>query len=76
MLSELTRSPETLVKKIVEKNPQRIFDKLSQRMDKEIEAGRIKDIPVVDFGMNVLALSVFPFLLSGFIREIANKSKK
>jgi len=61
MLSELTRSPETLVKKIVEKNPQRIFDKLSQRMDKEIEAGRIKDIPVVDFGMNVLALSVFPF---------------
>lgn len=45
-------------------------------MDKEIEAGRIKDIPVVDFGMNVLALSVFPFLLSGFIREIANKSKK
>lgn len=74
ILNELNQSPDTLAKKIIEKNPQRIFHKLSERMEIEIEKGTIRDIPVVDLGLNILSLCVFPFIFSGFATNIANKS--
>lgn len=75
ILNEINHSPDTLVNKIISKNPQKIFSKLTEKMEEEISKGTIKDIPVIDFGLNVLSLCVFPFIFSGFATRIANKSR-
>jgi Transcriptional regulator len=75
ILNEINHSPDTIVYKIAKKNPQKIFSKLTERMEEEIKRGTIRDIPVIDFGLNVLALCVFPFLFTGFATRIAYKSE-
>ncbi|HNY21569.1 MAG TPA: hypothetical protein PKO22_05405, partial [Treponemataceae bacterium] len=39
ILNEISHSPEALVKKILKKNPQRIFSRFSDRMEDEIRKG-------------------------------------
>mgnify|MGYP000850968633 CR=1 FL=1 len=74
ILNEISHSPDTLVEKIIKKNPQRIFNRLSERMEEEIAKGTIKDIPVVDFGLDILSLCLFPFIFRTFATRVAIKS--
>lgn len=74
ILNEISRSPDALIDKIARRNPEKIFTKLSERLDEEIAKGTIKDIPVIDFGLNVLSLCIFPFMFRGLAVKVANKS--
>lgn len=74
ILNEISHSPEALVKKILKKNPQRIFSRFSDRMEDEIRKGTVRPVPVLDFGLNVLSLCVFPFMFRGLVLRIANMS--
>lgn len=74
ILNEINQNPEALTERILKRNPQAVFTRLSQRLDEEIKKGTIKDISVIDFGLNVLSLCVFPFMFRSLAIRVANKS--
>lgn len=74
ILNEINQNPEALTERILKRNPQAVFTRLSQRIDEEIKKGTIKDISVIDFGLNVLSLCVFPFMFRSLAIRVANKS--
>lgn len=75
ILNEINHGPDALVNKIIRKNPQKIFSKLTEKMEVEIAKGTVRDIPAVDLGLNILSLCVFPFMFSGFATRITSKSR-
>lgn len=75
ILNEINHSPDVLVEKIIAKNPQKIFTKLSERMKEEVSKGTVRDIPVVDLGLNILSLCLFPFIFKGFAIKVASKTR-
>ena len=66
---------DTLIKKLVERDPLAIFTRLSERIAEEVKKGTIKDIPAIDLGLNILSLCVFPFMFRGLAIRIANRSE-
>lgn len=74
ILNEINHSPDILVEKIINKNPEEIFNRLSDRLEEEVSKGTIRDIPVVDLGLNILALCLFPFIFKGFATKVASKT--
>ncbi|NDV63792.1 TetR/AcrR family transcriptional regulator [Bacteroides sp. 224] len=74
ILNEANRGPDALVKRLIERNPQRIFTILSDRIDEAVKEGIIKETPAIDFGLNVLSLCLFPFMFAKFATKIADKS--
>lgn len=74
ILNEINQNPEALTERILKRNPQAVFTRLSQRIEEEIKKGTIKDISVIDFGLNVLSLCVFPFMFRSLAIRVANKS--
>ncbi|WP_288207810.1 TetR/AcrR family transcriptional regulator [uncultured Parabacteroides sp.] len=75
ILNEVNQSPDTLIKKLVERDPLAIFTRLSERIAEEVKKGTIKDIPAIDLGLNILSLCVFPFMFRGLAIRIANRSE-
>lgn len=75
ILNEINHSPDVLVEKIIKKNPQLIFDRLSVRMEEEVAKGTVRNIPVVDLGLNILSLCLFPFIFKGFAMKVASKTR-
>lgn len=76
VLSEINRSPEGLIKKISQKNPEKIFGRLSERMDDEVKKGTIRPIPVFNLGLNILSLCMFPFMFGGYITRTVTISEE
>lgn len=76
ILNEINQRHDTLANKIISKKPYKIFNRLSERMQDEIDKGAIRDIPVLDFGLNILSLCVFPFMFTGFATQITHRSEK
>lgn len=74
ILNEVNQNPDALIKRILRRNPQAVFTRLSQRVEEEVKKGTIKDIPVIDLGLNVLSLCVFPFMFRGLAVKVAKKS--
>lgn len=74
ILNEINQGHKSLVEKIKKRDPERILIRLSERMAEEVEKGSIKDVPVVDFGLNVLSMCVFPFIFKGLAMKVADKS--
>lgn len=74
ILNEVNQNPEALIERVLKRNPQAIFTRLSQRVDEEVKKGTIKDIPVIDLGLNILSLCVFPFMFRGLAIRVADKS--
>lgn len=74
ILNEINQNPEALIERVLKRNPQAIFTRLSQRVDEEVKKGTIKDIPVIDLGLNILSLCVFPFMFRGLAIRVADKS--
>lgn len=75
VLSEINRSPEGLVKKISQKNPGKILGYLSERVDEEVERGTIRPVPVLDLGLSILSLCMFPFMFGGYITRTVSISE-
>ncbi len=76
ILSEINRSPEGLVKKISQKHPEKIIGYLSERVDAEVEKGAIRPVPVLDLGLSILSLCMFPFILGGYITRTVSISEE
>ena len=76
VLSEINRSPEELVKKIAQKNPGKILGYLSERLDEEVEKGAIRPVPVLDLGLSILSLCMFPFMFGGYITRTVSISEE
>lgn len=74
ILNEVNQNPDALIKRVLRRNPQAIFTRLSQRVEEEVKKGTIKDIPVIDLGLNVLSLCVFPFMFKILALKVAKKS--
>lgn len=75
ILNEVNQSPDTLIRKLLERDPLAIFTRLSERIAEEVKKGTIKDIPAIDLGLNILSLCVFPFMFRGLAIRIANRSE-
>lgn len=74
ILNEVNQNSDALIKRILRRNPQAVFTRLSQRVEEEVKKGTIKDIPVIDLGLNVLSLCVFPFMFKILALKVAKKS--
>lgn len=74
ILNEISHSPDTLINKIIKRNPEKIFTKLSDKIEEEVKKGTIRETPAIDLALNVLSLSVFPFMFEGLATRVANKS--
>ena len=74
ILNEVNQNPDALIKRVLKRNPQAIFTRLSQRVEEEVKKGTIKDIPVIDLALNVLSLCVCPFMFRGLAVKVAKKS--
>ena len=76
VLSEINRSPEGLVKKISQKNPGKLLTLLSERMDAEVGRGAIRPVAVLDLGLSILSLCIFPFMFGGYITRTVSISEE
>lgn len=76
ILNEITHSQEGLIQQVAKRRPQIILLHLEKRMKEEIEKGNIKDIPVIDFGLNVMSMCLFPFLFKDLAVRIAGKTEE
>lgn len=74
ILNEINHSPDALINKVTKSNPEKIFLNLSQKLEEEVKKGTIKNIPIIDLGLNVLSLCVFPFMVRGIVIRVADKS--
>ena len=75
MLTELAANPKKLSKKFKEKNPHLLYIKLFRRIKEEETKGTIRPVPIPDFLLNVISLSVFPFAVSPIATEFLNMSE-
>lgn len=66
ILNEINHSPDALIQKVARKNPEKIFNRLSERLEEEIKKGTVRPMPVFDLGLNILSLCIFPFIFTGF----------
>lgn len=74
ILNEINHNSDILAAKVKSKNPVQVFNKLSKRMEEEIANGSIRNIPPLDFGLNILSLCIFPFVFNGFVTRITDCS--
>jgi AcrR family transcriptional regulator len=74
VLYELSQNPLGIEKKIREKNPQKVFDKLSVRMRAEVQKGTIRKIDMTDLLLNLVSLSIFPFVFRPIATAFINVS--
>lgn len=74
ILNEINQNPERLTQRISSHNPHAIFTAVSARIEQEISKGTIRKIPPLDFLLNVLSLSIFPFMFGGLATQVARKS--
>ncbi len=76
LMNEINRNPDILINKINTRDPEMIFYKLSALMKEEVKKGNIREIPAIDFGLNILSLSVFPFMFGGIALKMAKISRE
>ena len=75
IINELSQRPEVLKERIKMKKPYRVFIKLAERIQKEVDAGTIRPIPVFDFALNAISSAMFPFIFQPIANTLLNISK-
>lgn len=61
ILNEIGRDPERMRERIVANDPQKKIALFLERIDREVEAGNIVNMPSSDILLNIVSLLVFPF---------------
>lgn len=74
LLNEINQHPERLTERLRRRNPQRVFDTIANRIKEEAQKGTIREVPPLDFLLNVLSLSVFPFMFGSLATRVAGKT--
>lgn len=62
VLSELQQNPNMMKEKMKDKPIGMVRQQLRTIFQKEIDAGRIRDIPIEQFMINLISLCIFPFM--------------
>lgn len=76
VLNEINHDPENLSKKIRDRKPVAIFTTVSDRINKEIEKGTIRETPVVNLLLSIMSLCVFPFVFGGLVTQVSGQKPK
>lgn len=63
VLSELSQNPALLEEKLKLKNPYQVYSKLAIRISEEEQKGTIRKVPVSNFLLSLVSLSIFPFVV-------------
>ena len=71
VMNELSTNPEKL-NKCFYKNPDLLYLKLMERIKEEEAMGTIRPVPVHDFLLNIVSLSVFPFVAKPIAHQFFN----
>ncbi len=76
VLNEIHQNPGHLLEFINRRNPSMLFGVLQNRINKEIEKGTIKEIPVMNLLLSILSLSIFPFVLGGILTLVTGEKSE
>lgn len=74
ILNEITTNPEKLTERFRKRNPYIILQQLSTQITDEIARGNIREIPPIDFMLNILSLCIFPFTFRNLVAPMAEIS--
>lgn len=74
VLNELNQNPLMLQEKLKLKNPYQIYSKLAIRINEEEKKGSIHKLPISDFLLNLVSLSIFPFVFGPVATSFINLS--
>jgi AcrR family transcriptional regulator len=69
IINELSKNPHILEDKLMLKTPYQLYAKLAIYINEEEKKGAIRKISVSDFLLNLVSISVFPFV----VRPVATK---
>ena len=71
IFNEITHNPAHLANKIKDNQPiMEMINTFQQQIDEEVEAGTIKPVNSFELLLNLLALSVFPFIAKPMLKEV------
>jgi AcrR family transcriptional regulator len=73
VLNEVHQHPEHLWELISKRNPPQVIEKLKGRVQQEIEKGTMREIPIMNFLLNVLGLCVFPFMMGEILTQVTGE---
>jgi len=76
VLSELSQSPEKLKETFKLQNPYQIYARLAIRINEEEKKGTIHTISIPDFFLNIISLSIFPYVSAPLVVNFLNFSKE
>jgi len=71
VLNEMNKQPHSFLENIFGKN-QPTFENLVNQIDKEIKKGTIKPVSPVNLVINMISLSIFPFVAKPVFQRIMN----
>ncbi len=71
VLNEMNKQPHSFLENIFGKN-QPTFENLVKQIDKEIKKGTIKPVSPVNLVINMISLSIFPFVAKPVFQRIMN----
>ena len=71
LLNEMNKQPHSFLENIFGKN-QPTFENLVKQIDKEIKKGTIKPVSPVNLVINMISLSIFPFVAKPVFQRIMN----
>ncbi|MDR1974167.1 MAG: TetR family transcriptional regulator [Bacteroidales bacterium] len=71
VINEMNHNPDKLAALVKKYSPERVILTLDKRFKMEYKKGTIKKIPAVDFALNVLSLSIFPFIFGRLVVKVS-----
>ncbi len=76
LLNEVTIAPERLTERFKNHEPYKVFLRISTRIEFEKAKGTIRDTPPLDFLLNVVSMSLFPFIFRNLARPLAGVTEE
>lgn len=76
ILNEVSLNPERLTTRIKSKNPFQAFEQIAKRIENETAKGTIIETPSADFLLNIISLSLFPFMFGELAMALMDVSRE
>lgn len=74
ILNEVTMNPNGLTNRLKNRKLYEVYDMFAERINEEVKKGTIRETPAPDFLLNILSLSMYPFMFSHMAVAIMNIS--
>ena len=75
-LNELAKNPDKFGETFKLKTPYQLYAKLAIRINEEEKKGSIRTLPLSNFFLNVISLSIFPFLAKPVVTQFLSLPEK